>query len=45
VLAKQTLPVVYKLLDDSRSEMKLKSEKLLKKLHFLLGQQVIDLCP
>ena len=36
---------MYKLLDDSRNEVKLKTEKLLKKLHFLLGQQVIDQCP
>ena len=37
--------MVYKLLEDSRNEVKLKTEKLLKKLHFLLGQQVIDQCP
>ena len=38
VLQKQTLPLAYKLLDDTRNEVKLKTEKLLKKLHFLLGQ-------
>lgn len=44
-LQKLALPVVYKLLDDTRSEVKPKVEKLLKKMHFLLGQQVIDSCP
>jgi len=33
------------MLDDSRTEVKSKTEKLVKKLHFLVGNQVIDLCP
>ena len=33
------------MLDDTRSEVKLKTEKLLKKVHFLVGSQVIDMCP
>jgi hypothetical protein len=37
MLSKQLLPVAYKLLDDSRNEVKMKTEKLLKKLYFLLG--------
>ena len=45
MLSKQLLPVAYKLLDDSRNEVKMKTEKLLKKLYFLLGQQVIEQCP
>ena len=32
-------------MDDSRSEVKQKTEKLLRKLHFLVGQQVVDMCP
>lgn len=44
MLQKNVLPVAYKLMDDSRNEVKLKTEKLLKKLHFLLGQSVIDQC-
>lgn len=42
MLSKQLLPVAFKLLDDSRIEVKVKTEKLLKKLYFLLGQQVIE---
>ena len=37
--------MVYKLLEDSRNEVKVKTEKLLKKLYFLLGQQLIEQCP
>ena len=42
---KLVLPLTFKLLDDSRSEVKLKTEKLVKKLHFLVGHQLIDMCP
>ena len=34
---KLVLPLAYKMLDDSRSEMKSKTEKLVKKLYFLVG--------
>jgi len=44
-IAKLILPLTYKMLDDTRSEVKLKTEKLVKKLHFLVGTQVIDMCP
>ena len=33
------------MLDDTRSEVKVKTEKLVKKLHFLVGSQVVDMCP
>jgi len=36
-IAKLILPLTYKMLDDTRSEVKLKTEKLVKKLHFLVG--------
>ena len=39
------LPLAYKMLDDTRSEVKMKTEKLVKKLHFLVGNQVVDMCP
>lgn len=42
---KIVLPLAYKMLDDTRTEIKSKTEKLIKKLHFLVGNQVIDLCP
>ena len=42
---KLVLPLAYKMLDDSRTEMKQKTEKLVKKLYFLVGHQVIDMCP
>ena len=42
---KIVLPLAYKMLDDTRSEVKQKTEKLVKKLHFLVGSQVIDMCP
>jgi len=34
-----------KLLDDNRNEVKLKTEKLLRNLFQVLGQQMIDACP
>lgn len=39
------LPLTYKILDDSRSEVKQKTEKLVKKLYFLVGSPVVDMCP
>ena len=39
---KLVLPLAYKMLDDSRTEMKQKTEKLVKKLYFMVGHQVID---
>ena len=42
---KLVLPLAYKMLDDSRTEMKQKTEKLVKKLFFMVGHQVIDMCP
>lgn len=42
---KIVLPLAYKMLDDTRSEVKQKTEKLVKKLYFLVGSQVIDMCP
>lgn len=42
---KMVLPLAYKMLDDTRTEMKQKTEKLVKKLHFLVGNQVVDMCP
>lgn len=42
---KLVLPLAYKMLDDTRSELKLKTEKLVKKLHFLVGNTVLDMCP
>ena len=44
-ITKLILPLTYKMLDDTRSEVKVKTEKLVKKLHFLVGSQVIDMCP
>ena len=34
---KLVLPLAYKMLDDTRTEVKQKTEKLVKKLHFLVG--------
>ena len=42
---KIVLPLTFRMLDDTRSEVKQKTEKLVKKLHFLVGNQVIDMCP
>ena len=44
-VTKLVLPLTYKMLDDTRSEVKIKTEKLVKKLHFLVGNLVIDMCP
>jgi uncharacterized membrane protein YgcG len=44
-ISKIVLPLTYKMLDDTRSEVKVKTEKLVKKLHFLVGSQVVDMCP
>ena len=39
------LPQSFKLLDDNKTEIKLRSEKLVRKIHGVLGQQVFDACP
>lgn len=44
-MLKTILPISMKLLDDNRNEVKLKTEKLLKSLFQVLGQQMIDACP
>ena len=38
IIQKSIVPLAYKLLDDNRAEVKGKTEKLLKQLHFVLGQ-------
>ena len=42
---KLVLPISFKLLDDNKNEVKQKTEKLLRKLYQILGQQVLDSCP
>mmetsp|Transcript_7255 Transcript_7255/g.6379 ORF Transcript_7255/g.6379 Transcript_7255/m.6379 type:complete len:126 (+) Transcript_7255:821-1198(+) len=45
VLAKVVLPLCYKLLDETKIEVKTKNEKLIRTLYQVLGQQVVDVCP
>jgi len=42
---KLIVPISFKLLDDNKNEIKSRSEKLIKKLHSLLGQVLLDSCP
>jgi len=41
---KLVLPISYKLLEDNKGDIKLRTEKLFRKL-YSLGQAVIDSCP
>lgn len=44
-MSKTALPQSFKLLDDNKTEIKLRSEKLLRRIFGVLGQQVFDACP
>eukprot|EP00347_Sterkiella_histriomuscorum_P009023 403342823 len=44
-IIKTVLPVSFKLLDDNRSDVKQKTEKLLKSIYQILGQQMLESCP
>jgi hypothetical protein len=37
--------VAFKLLDDNKNEIKIRVEKLIKKLHVIIGQVILDQCP
>lgn len=45
LIQKQVLPVSFKLLDDNKNEVKSRTERLFKKLHQMIGQQLLDSCP
>ena len=45
IVHKSLLPQSFKILEDTKTEVRQRGEKLLRKIYSIIGQQVLDACP